>query len=422
MKQISVTLKSFLNNNFKDINSNDSFKLSYNSLIFIKRLYGYIIKSHLEWINKPFINEILVSSNDIPMGNNYNGIPKGIRDYIEASLQKVKIFVLYLNHRKIQVHFVYDEKSLIDEKTIRFYLQKMYMWLYVCNIYSPYNCANNLNIYLYLTDLKKKLPEKDLEPFDMEDANTGYTYSCLYNDIDSSIKKTNYNVIELIIFREEEWFKVFIHETFHSMGLDFSSMDNIAFTQKMQDLFNIENVTDVRLYESYTEICAEFIHSIFFVHFTLINTKRGEDMEYTYSKIEETLRNEIIFSLYQSVKVLDHFGLTYEKMYNYSKESKDLCKNYRENTPVFSYYILKSIILFNLNKFIEWININNNGSFKFNHTNDTIEKYIAFIRDNYKNTDYINIMKTVEKYFKKVKGNKKNEKELETLRMTLYEL
>jgi len=421
MKQISVTLKSFLNNHFKDIN-NDSFQLSYNSLVFIKRLYGYIIKSHLEWINNPFINEILVSSNDIPKGNNYNGIPNGIRDYIESSSQKVKIFVLYLNHRKIQVHFVYDEKSLIDEKTIRLYLQKMYMWLYVCNIYSPYNCANNLNIYLYLTDLKKKLPEKDLEPFDMEDANTGYTYSCLYNDINSSIKKTNYNVIELIIFREEEWFKVFIHETFHAMGLDFSSMDNSDSTKKIQNLFNIENVEDVRLYESYTEICAELIHSIFYVHFTVIHSKRGEDMEYTYAKIEETLRNEVLFSLFQSVKVLDHFGLTYEKLYDNSIESKAVCKNYRENTPVFSYYILKSILLFNLNNFIEWINTNNSGSFKFNHTNHTIEKYIHLIRDNYKNPKYTSSVKTVEKYFKKIKGNKKNEKELETLRMTLHEL
>jgi len=421
MKQISVTLKSFLHSYFKGTNINDSFKLSYNSVAFIKRLYGYIIKSHLEWLNNPYINEIIASTNDIPKGNNYNGIPKGIRDYIESSQQRVKTFMLYLNHRKIQVYFVYDEKSLIDEKTIRLYLQKIYMWLYVCNMYSPYNCANNLNVYLYLTDLKKKIPEKDLEPFDMEDANTGYTYSCLYNDINSSIKKTNYNVIELIIFREEEWFKVFIHETFHAMGLDFSSMDNSNSTKKIQNLFNIENVVDIRLYESYTEICAEFIHSVFFVHFTLINTKRGEDMEYTYAKIEETLRNELLFSLYQSVKVLDHFGLTYDNMYDKSNDTKSLCKKYRENTPVFSYYILKSILLFNLNDFIEWINTNNNGSFKFNHMRDTIEKYINFFRDNYKNTDYINIMKSVEKHFKKIKGNKKYETELKTLRMTLHE-
>lgn len=422
MKQISVTLQYFLNNYLKEVDISKSFKLSYNSLVFIKRLYGYIIKSHLEWLKNPRMNELPLSSNDIPKGNNYNGIPKSIRDYIESSRQTVKIFMLDLNHRKIQVNFIYNELSPIDEKQIGLYLQKIYMWLYVCNIYSPYNCANNLNVYLYLTDLKKILPEKDLEPFGMEDANTGYTYACLYNDINSSIKKNNNNITELIIFREEEWFKVFIHETFHAMGLDFSSMDNIGFTKKIQEIFNIDNVNDVRLYESYTEFCAELIHSIFFVHFTLINTKRGEDMEYTYAKIEKTLKTEVIFSLYQSVKVLNHFGLTYDNLYNYSNESRDLCKNYRENTPVFSYYILKSIILFNLNKFIEWVNINNNGSFKFNHTNDTIEKYITFIRDNYKNTDYINIMKTVEKHFKKIKVNKKNEKELETLRMTLHEL
>ena len=33
-------------------------------------------------------------------------------------------------------------------------------------------------------------------------------------------------LIALFIFRNEEWFKALIHETFHNMGFDFSCIDS----------------------------------------------------------------------------------------------------------------------------------------------------------------------------------------------------
>ena len=42
------------------------------------------------------------------------------------------------------------------------------------------------------------------------------------------------NISEIIIFRNEEWFKVFVHETFHLFGVDFSNMSNL---KKSKDIF-----------------------------------------------------------------------------------------------------------------------------------------------------------------------------------------
>ena len=427
MKEISTTLYSFLDNSLKEPKNiiNKNIKLSQTSIKFIKKLYGYIIQSHLEWLKKPYIKDIGFNSNDVnnkfPKGKYYNGIPQEIRKVIESSKQSSKVFEFSIKHRKIRIHFVYNETSHNINK-IMIYLQKIYMWVYVCNIYSPINCSNNLDIYLYLTDLKKNIPNNNLESFDRMNVNTGYTYACMYEDIVDPLLKNREDSNELIIFREEEWFKVLIHETFHSMGLDFSSMDNSNITKKIQEIFHIKNIKDIRLYESYTEICAELIHSVFFAHFVLLKYKKLENMDYTYKKIEEIIQNEILFSLFQSVKILDHFGLNYDQLYNNETDSIDFSKKNNQENSIYSYYILKSIIIFHMNNFIEWMYKNNRGSFRFNHNNDTIINYISFFRENYKNPLYINVIKMIEKNFKTIKENKNNDVEIKTLRMTMFEM
>ena len=65
-----------------------------------------------------------------------------------------------------------------------------------------------MNIYIFLTDLKKKLPEHTGQEIGKINVNTGFTMTCR--------PKSN-----IVIYRKEEWFKVLIHETFHNFGLDF---------------------------------------------------------------------------------------------------------------------------------------------------------------------------------------------------------
>ena len=69
------------------------------------------------------------------------------------------------------------------------------------------------------------MPDSNIDIIDQIHVNTGFTTTC---PVDS----------EIVIFREEEWFKVFIHETFHNFALDFSDMNNSACHKIVLDILS----------------------------------------------------------------------------------------------------------------------------------------------------------------------------------------
>jgi hypothetical protein len=101
---------------------------------------------------------------------------------------------------------------------------------------------------------------------------------------------------------------------------------------------------------------------------------------------------------------------------------------YKESTPIFSYYILKSIMMFYVNDYIEWCAIHNHWSLDFNKnpkTNNLIE-YCRFIREHYKNAVFLHNIELIEKQVFKKKSNSNhhvsNDDITETLRMTVFEI
>jgi hypothetical protein len=420
MKDISKKMKLFIDKNFKKSkNGIDELMFSDETIKFIKNIYSLIIQYNLEWINKIQISEEIYNSQSFPRANNYKGIPNEIQNTIENITQTTKIYNFKVKNRNIRVFFVFPSGSQYNEKKMMKYLEKIFIWLSIGYKYSPVNCAKNLNVYLYLIDLHKTLPTIDANPIGWMNANTAFTYSCSDYNISSPKDIANNNdITEIIIFREEEWFKVFIHETFHCMGLDFSHMDTQFSNSKIHSIFNITN--DIKLFESYTESLAEIMNSIFYVYYSVINTKYIENVDYIYKKIEENMKYEILFSLFQCVKILDHYGLSYSVMYDVN--ARELCKKYSENSPIFSYYVLKPILLYNINDFIGWINKNNKGSLSFTKTTENINKYCMFFENFYKKDGYIRIIQNIEKEFIKIKNDEKFKTELETLRMTLFEM
>jgi hypothetical protein len=194
-------------------------------------------------------------------------------------------------------------------------------------------------------------------------------------------------------------------------------MNTETCDKTIRSLFHIQ-VNDIRVYECYTESCAGIIHAIFYVHFSMVFSKDIENMDIIYAKIRETMANEILFSQFQCVKVLDHFGLKYIDLIADSRESRELSKKYSEKSQIFSYYVLKSIVLFYMNDFISWIKTNNRGSISFVKTQENIDHFCVFFREHY--IDYNNNLLDIENIFENIKNNKTME--LETMRMTLHEL
>ena len=81
-------------------------------------------------------------------------------------------------------------------------VKRMIMWLIFITPFIVSKCANKLNVICYLTSFKKELPLSNVEVMDSNNVNTAFTYHCP-------------NDGEITIFRKEEIFKVFIHESFH---------------------------------------------------------------------------------------------------------------------------------------------------------------------------------------------------------------
>lgn len=246
-------------------------------------------------------------------------------------------------------------------------MQKINTWLHVASKYAPQRCSNRVVAHIYLTPIKKMLPKSREQDIHEEHANTAFTTSCMPST-------------EIVLFREEEWFKVFVHESFHNLGLDFSEYFHKTNGQKMlQKMFPIQS--EYRLFEVYCEMWAELINLLVL------------EPVYNIQNIENAIQCERKFSLFQAAKILDFYGYNYEDLF-YANE-------YRENTEVFCYYILKSLLMYNCNTFLEFCD----GSLLFNNgANATkegaVEKFISkLIVPYYKDPAFIKSIDDAQKYF-----------------------
>jgi hypothetical protein len=308
--------------------------------------------------------------------------------------------------------FVYT--NTMNDIAVNKYIKWIYIWLYIAKTYAKAKCSSELNIYLYLTKLKKILPT-DGGIIGQEHANTGYTMSCKQNN-------------EINIFREEEWFKVLMHESFHAFGLDFSELDNTPHdgSEHILKLFPVSS--DVNLFETYCEIWAELLNVMFIVYF---NQKKSSINFYTnvdilFHEVESRMHYERLFSLFQCAKVLYHYKLHYEELYKKSQQAKNERElKYKEDTNVLSYYIIKTIFMFYINDYINWCFDNNKTdtelfTLQMKHTPDNIKDYCKFIENHYKTAEYISSLLLFENWFRDSKNANMISTELyNTLRMTV---
>jgi len=343
------------------------------------------------------ITQKILGSNEFPKGKDYNNIVSEIRDEIENLPKIGKKYEFKIMNRSFIVYAIAPNYS-IKTSSMSIYrmlnnaLKKMYIWLYVATYFSPQECSRELTIYWYLTEHKKILPYNKEEPIDQIHSNTAFTYGC-------PLESNN-----IYIFRKEEWFKVFIHESFHSLGLDFSKMPQHTTQTAMFSIFPIN--CDLRFYETYTEMWAEIIQILFIC----LENKNSKQI---YTQIEEYLQEERLFSLFQCIKILNHNKIKYREL-----SLKKYSVKYRENTYVFSYYILKSICMFFYNDFIEWCARQNKGTIYFKKTQSNILSLVDFIKDKYNDPRYIDIINKLEQWFSTTNYNGF---EMKSLRMSIHD-
>ena len=187
----------------------------------------------------------ITNISQIPKPKTFNdsSFPSGIKEHINKTTTFSLSYSFSLFNRDITIYFIVEDNTTrIQNELYNEYVEKILVWLYIVNIYSSKQCCKKIDLFLYLTILKKELPKNNVDVIDQIHVNTGFTYTCP-------------NDSEIVIFRKEEWFKVLIHETFHNFALDFSSMNCDIATKTILNIFKVKS--NVNLYEAYTEFWAE---------------------------------------------------------------------------------------------------------------------------------------------------------------------
>ncbi len=246
----------------------------------------------------------------IPKPKNFNHIPLIIRTYIKKNSKYcIKYNYNILNH-KINIFFITKE-FIIKEYDEIVYLMLFYLYTILSYIDTKY--AKTLNIYLYLTSLKKFIKSKKNITF------SGFTKSCKI-------------ISNITIFRKEEIIKVFIHELFHVFNLDASCK---IFPRK-KSCFGLSSI---KIFEAYSETWSKIINSMLCSYF-LIPIRNFKNFCNTTDLF---IKNEIIHNIFQAKKFLALHNIEYKAIESIKDE-------YNNN----SYYIVSLIMLIDYNNFVSW--------------------------------------------------------------------
>lgn len=267
-------------------------------------------------------------------------------------------------------------------------------WFIFVNDFVDNGCSNFVDIYLYLIPNKKNMPEHS-EIIDREHVNTAFTTTCAL--------KTNVH-----IFREEEWFRALIHESFHNLGLDFITMGDTAIIKEEERINAAFHTTipEIRLYETYCEMWAEVLNLLFYV---FINNSPDTNSPHWKVDFLRFLKYEQAFSLLQCVKIMNHNKMSYSTMDT----------QFKENSNCFSYYVLKCILSVHLDDFLHFCSTQfDEGvySLQFCKTQSNLKKYTSLIIRNHKSSKMKETTMWMENADISHIGLKK------TLRMSLFEI
>lgn len=385
------------------------------------------ITSGVSYINEfksknPYTSKIerITNYRQIPKPKTFSpdSIPSEIRRHIDKFTLNLLTYSIQIFNRKISIIFLTEDEP-IDNINVVYnkYVDYMLVWLYIVNIYSSITCSVTLNIYIYHTSVVKILPISNTLVLGKTHINTAFTRTCQRDS-------------EIVIFRKEEWFKTFIHETFHNFGLDFSDMDMKIYNTKILQIFKVKS--EVKLFEAYTEFWARMINCLFCSY---LNMKNKKNVNEFLSNAMIFINFERIFSFFQMVKVLNFMDMTYPNLYDNNPDSTKIRNTmYKEDTNVLSYYIITLILFNNYQSFLSWCytnnstdkHNNNNTLLQFNKTPINLDKFCKFIETKYKSKHILDSIRCTEILLTDIKRRSVKKKSLgyllRNLRMTMCEL
>jgi hypothetical protein len=354
------------NNLIKHIEVKKCVKLKNESLMILKTLFRHYQESNTLADQVNTTNKIIdiTISNDMMQDMNVDLFPREIRNQINITSKIMYNYSFVINHREFNLSFVTHMRS---DKVYKYCRLVIFLLQFIIR-FSSDKCCEKLDIIIFLTNSKKILPSKG-DIFSPLHINSGFTRGGC----------NPYN--KIVIFRKEEWFKVLIHECMHAFKLDYSSLNNELIDAKIQTTFPIDNV-NIKSFESYCEVWAIILNCMFHAYF-----KHNINFGKFTTLFKSIYSIECHFSYYQMIKILKHMKLNYSDLHN--KDKLSIYKRnalYKENTSVFSYFVLKTILLQNINDFLRFCSQNKEDNpIRFGTKQSLLIGYSSLIEKNYKN-------------------------------------
>ena len=317
-------------------------------------------------------------------------INKFIQEKCNHRLRYKKVFKDDIN---VSITFYLTDNDLLSLNKFQTYIKNILTWILFAVKYSTKNCSKNININIYFTDFKKTLPNTSVEILGVNNVNTAYTYRCTANS-------------NIVIYRKEEWFKVLIHESMHYLGLDCNTENN-----ELLKIFLLKGKVDMKIYETYAEIWARILNVYFSSYFLCDNFNNFKVTSNGFFHLER------IFSAYQCYKILNFMLMDYKDLINKDDNTSLMKRNlYKEETSVFCYYVLTSIIMDNPCKFVTWRYSNNSNMIKLYPEVKGVKSFVNYIKKHYLSDTFLENLKLVKKLSKKDGDLDK------TMRMSVIEL
>ena len=260
---------------------------------------------------------------------------------VKKCMTELKHSVHYITNieaMNVNLYFYTHEK---DDCIHRFHIV-MTVLRYMLKFVAP----KHILVEFVLTNVKKQLPKRGL--VGPSTLNTGYT-----------------DGKHIVVYREEEWLKVFIHECMHFFMFDGKLRDKPTI---LYHLFPIHKNVDVN--ESYCEIWARILNCCVISVMNKVS-------------LNLLLEREQKFSAQQMVKILKYMNLNYTDL---------LDKNtiYEEDTNAFAYLILTAILIHNPNLFVAWCKKHNKFSML---TIENSDEYVKLIEHQYKLQSFLDTTK-----------------------------
>lgn len=327
-----------------------------------------------------------------------------VLENLEKYIKKLyTISFTYKNHEYNDIIYLFGYNNLSRSKIIKLASKIVSRLLFFNELLETNKLPSR--IIFFLTDMKKEIDNQLIlsRHFKTLNINTAVT-----------------NGIEIIIYREEELLKSIFHELIHFHNLDNHNMSKFQIDKLLNYIKTSHYIlpnNEYLFYESITESLANILNNCYDINESINQNTLIQQFTQNYF-------DELLFTIFQVAKILKICKINkwqnFIKPYQNSNDLSRISNSFKQDSCVFSYYILKLYILMNFDIYLS--NLLDN-KLRFILTDKNISRLIEIFELGRNNKYLEQLINSILKYINlegKINKSKINKNLIitKTLRMT----